>query len=140
MNQNHDQQEFIYTYSAKDQREIDRIRQKYTVNPKDAKLQRLHDLDVSVQSYASAASIAVGVIGSLVMGAGLSVVMTEFGQILGLGIYAAPLGIAIGVVGIAIATCAYPVYRAVSERRRKKIAPEILTLLDELDRENEKKD
>lgn len=140
MNQNHDQQEFIYTYSAKDQREIDRIRQKYTVNPKDAKLQRLHDLDVSVQSYASAASIAVGVIGSLVMGAGLSVVMTEFGQILGLGIYAAPLGIAVGVVGIAIATCAYPVYRAVSERRRKKIAPEILTLLDELDRENEKKD
>lgn len=140
MNQNNDQQEFIYTYSAKDQGEIDRIRQKYTVNPKDAKLQRLHNLDASVQSHASAASIAVGTVGALIMGAGMSVVMTEFGRLLGLGAFTAPVGIAISVVGLAIAICAYPIYRAVSERRRKKIAPEVLALLDELDRENEKKD
>ena len=139
MNQNNDQQEFIYTYSAKDQCEIDRIRQKYTVSPKDAKLQRLHNLDTSVQSRASAASIAVGTIGALIMGVGMSMVMTEFGQFLGLGAYTSPVGIAIGVVGLAIAICAYPLYRAVSERRRKKITPEILSLLDELDRENEKK-
>ena len=140
MNQNNDQQEFIYTYSAKDQSEIDRIRQKYTTNPKDDKIKRLHDLDASVHSRASAASIAVGTVGALIMGAGMSIVMTEFGQFFGLGAYTSPVGIAIGVVGLAIAICAYPLYRAVSERRRKKIAPEILSLLDELDRENGKKD
>ena len=140
MNQNNDQQEFIYTYSAKEQCEIDRIRQKYTVSPKDAKLQRLHDLDASVQNRASAASIAVGTVGALIMGVGMSMIMTEFGQFLGLGAYTAPVGIAVGIVGLAIAICAYPLYRAVSEHRRKKIAPEILSLLDELDRENEKKD
>ncbi|MBE6675885.1 MAG: hypothetical protein E7594_03485 [Ruminococcaceae bacterium] len=140
MNQNNDQQEFIYTYSAKDQSEIDRIRQKYTTNPKDDKIKRLHDLDASVHSRASAASIAVGTVGALIMGAGMSIVMTEFGQFFGLGAYTSPVGIAIGVVGLAIAICAYPLYRTVSERRRKKIAPEILSLLDELDRENGKKD
>ena len=140
MNQNNDQQEFIYTYSAKDQSEIDRIRQKYTTNPKDDKIKRLHDLDASVHSRASAASIAVGTVGALIMGAGMSMVMTEFGQFFGLGAFTAPIGIAIGVVGLAIAICAYPLYRTVSERRRKKIAPEILSLLEELDRENGKKD
>ena len=140
MNQNNDQQEFIYTYNAKDQCEIDRIREKYTVNPRDTKLQRLHDLDASVHSSASAAAIATGTVGALIMGMGMSVVMTEFGQMLGLGIYTAPLGIAVGVMGLAIAICAYPVYRAVSEKRKKQIAPRILALLDELDRENEKKD
>jgi len=140
VNQNNDQQEFIYTYSAKDQSEIDRIRQKYTTNPKDDKIKRLHDLDASVHSRASAASIAVGTVGALIMGAGMSIVMTEFGQFFGLGAYTSPVGIAIGVVGLAIAICAYPLYRTVSERRRKKIAPEILSLLDELDRENGKKD
>lgn len=140
MNQNNDQQEFIYTYSAKDQSEIDRIRQKYTTNPKDDKIKRLHDLDASVHSRASAASIAVGTVGALIMGVGMSMVMTEFGQFFGLGAYTSPVGIAIGVVGLAIAICAYPLYRTVSERRRKKIAPEILSLLDELDRENGKKD
>ena len=140
MNQNNDQQEFIYTYSAKDQSEIDRIRQKYTTNPKDDKIKRLHDLDASVHSRASAASIAVGTVGALIMGVGMSMVMTEFGQFFGLGAYTSPVGIAIGVVGLAIAICAYPLYRTVSERRRKKIAPEILSLLDELDREKGKKD
>lgn len=140
MNQNNDQQEFIYTYSAKNQSEIDRIRQKYATDPKDDKLKRLHDLDASVHSRASAAAIAIGTVGSLIMGLGMSAFMTEFGQILGLGAYTAPVGIAVGVVGLAIAVCAYPVYRAVGEHRRKKIAPEILSLLDELDRENEKKD
>ena len=140
MNQNNDQQEFIYTYSAKDQSEIDRIRQKYMTNPKDDKLKRLHDLDAGVHSRASAASIAVGMIGALIMGVGMSTVMTELGQILGLGAFTAPVGIAVGIVGLAIAICAYPLYRAISEHRRKKITPEILSLLDELDRENEKKD
>lgn len=135
MTQNNDQQEFIYTYSAKDQREIDRIRQKYETNPVDEKLQRLHNLDASVHGRASAVSIAMGTIGSLIMGLGMSTVMTEFGQVLGLGIMATPIGIIVGVVGLAVAICAYPVYRAISEHRKKKVAPEILLLIEELEKQ-----
>ncbi len=138
MNRNNDQQEFIYTYSAKDKEEIDRIRQKYTIDAHEDKLRQLHDLDASVQNRASAASIAVGVVGSLIMGLGMSVVMTEIGQIMGLGLYATPVGIIIGIAGLAAAICAYPIYRTVSERRKKQIAPKILALLDELDREKKK--
>ena len=135
MNQNNDQQEFIYTYSAKDQSEIDRIRQKYETNPTDVKLQRLHDLDASVHNCATAASIAVGTIGSLIMGFGMSTVMTNLGEALGLGAFAVPVGIAIGVVGLVIAVCAYPLYRVISEHRKKKVAPEILALIEELEKQ-----
>ena len=135
MNQNNDQQEFIYTYSAKDKDEIDRIRQKYQVAPQDSKLQRLHDLDSSVHSRGSACAIAVGTLGALIMGAGMSIVMTEFGQSIGLGAYAPVVGIAIGIIGLTLAICAYPIYRAVCERRKKKIAPEILSLIEELEQE-----
>ncbi|MBQ7378638.1 MAG: hypothetical protein IJW70_03025 [Clostridia bacterium] len=137
MNQNNDQQEFIYTYSAKDKDEISRIRKKYEVNAKDHKLKRLHDLDASVQGYASSASIAIGTIGTLIMGTGMSAVMVEeFGTYLNLGIYTTPIGIAVGIAGLAIAICAYPVYRAVSEKRKKQIAPEILSLIEELEKED----
>lgn len=135
MNQNNDQQQFIYTYSAKDKDEIDRIRQKYTTNPKESQLKRLHDLDASVHNRASAFAIALGTVGALIMGFGMSTVMTEFGQILGLGAMTTPVGIVVGVMGLAVAICAYPVYRSVSERRKKKIAPEILSLVEELEKE-----
>lgn len=140
MNQNNDQQKFIYTYSAKDKDEIDRIRQKYVTNPKDDKLKQLQDLDASVQSIASAVAIAVGVVGSLIMGIGMSTVMTDIGQIMGLGVYATPIGIAIGLVGLAIAVCAYPLYRTVSEKRKKQIAPRVLSLIEELEKQDRKSD
>ena len=139
MNQNNEQQEFIYTYSAKDQVEIDRIRQKYETTPKDDKLKQLHDLDASVHSYASAAAIAVGVVGALIMGVGMSAVMTDIGEVLGLGVFIIPVGILIGLIGLAIAVCAYPLYRAVSEKRKKQIAPKVLALLDEIEQSQEKK-
>ena len=133
MNQNNDQQEFIYTYSAKDQSEIDRIRQKYETNPVDEKLQRLHNLDASVHNSATAASIAVGTIGSLIMGFGMSMCMTDMGRILGdHRDLAMTVGILIGLVGGALAGLAYPLYSLILRRERKRIAPEILRLTDEL--------
>lgn len=136
MNQNNDQQKFIYTYSAKENAEIESIRKKYQTPEADSKLQQLHALDASVYRCANAAAIAVGVVGSLLMGVGMSMVMTPFGDLL--GIYEYPLGIATGLVGLAIAVCAYPLYRAVYEHRKNKVAPRILQLLDELD--EQKKD
>jgi Tfp pilus assembly protein PilE len=42
------------------------------------------------------------------------------------------IGIVIGVVGGVLAGVAYPVYNAIVKAKRKKIAPEIIRLTDEL--------
>lgn len=42
------------------------------------------------------------------------------------------LGISVGLVGMAWVAMAYPVYKWTLKKERKKIAPEILRLTDEL--------
>jgi hypothetical protein len=74
-----------------------------------------------------------GVIGTLVLGFGMSLCMTDFGAMIGLhGSNAFIAGIPLGIVGGVLAGLAYPVYQAIVKARRKKLAPEILRLSDEL--------
>lgn len=120
---------FKYTYSAYQQEEIESIRKKYT-SPQEDKMEQLRRLDASVGKKATAAAIALGVVGTLVMGFGMSAVMSDFGSIFGGA--ALPMGIATGVVGIAMLICAYPVYNVIIKKERAKAAPEILRLTDEL--------
>ena len=125
---------FQYTYSAKEQDEIKTIRSKYSP-PEETqdKLSRLRKLDEGVTKKASAAALVLGILGSLVLGSGMSLFMTDLGKALfpdsGL---AMPLGILIGIVGILLICIAYPAYLQVVKKERKKIAPEILRLTDEL--------
>lgn len=117
------------TYSAQQQEEVNLIRQKYIPKEPD-KMERLRALDASVEKKASTVSIAVGVIGTLILGIGMSLAMSDFGAILGSAAFA--VGIIIGLVGIAVLGCAYPLYNRTLKKERKKIAPEILKLTDEL--------
>ena len=133
-NNNQEQNGFTYTYSAKEQSEIKRIREKYTA-PTEAedKMTRLRRLDASVTNTAQAFALAFGVIGTLVLGCGMSICMTEIGEILGISEDMAMIvGIPIGIVGGLLASLAYPVYNAIVKARRKKLAPEIIRLTDEL--------
>ena len=125
---------FSYTYSAKEQAEIRKIRAKYTVpNKTEDKLARLRRLDASVTQAAQAVAILLGVIGTLILGAGMSLCLVEFEEFLGMQKEVAmSVGIGIGVVGGVLASLAYPVYNAVVKHRRKKLAPEIIRLTDEL--------
>ena len=125
---------FNYTYSAKEQEEIKAIRQKYTpAEEKEDKMTRLRRLDSAVIKKAQAASIALGTIGALIMGIGMSLVMTDIGAALGaLQKISFPLGIAIGVLGMVTLCFAYPVYEKIIKTQRKKLAPEIIRLADEL--------
>ena len=67
------------------------------------------------------------------MGIGMSLVMTEFSEILGLHReLAMPVGIIIGFAGIILVCMAYPVYNFILRKQREKIAPEIIRLTDEL--------
>lgn len=120
---------FNYTYSAAQQEEIKHIRNKYAP-PQESKMQQLRRLDRRVTQKAQAWSIALGVIGTLIMGSGMSLVMTQ--QSLFDGGAAMLLGIAVGLVGIVLLALAYPVYNRILKRERRRIAPEILRLSDEL--------
>lgn len=126
---NNNNETFKMTYSAEQQEEIDKIRKKYAPREQD-KMERLRALDASVGKKATTVSITVGIIGTLLMGAGMSLTMSDLGDVI--GSLAMPIGIAVGVVGIAILACAYPIYDHTIKKERKKIAPEIIRLTDEL--------
>lgn len=127
--QNHET--FQYTYSVKEQEELQKIRSKYL--PKEEnKLDQLLQLDASVTRKATMHSVTVGSIGALIMGIGMSLSMTNIGTSLGLGNTALPIGIMIGVAGMTLVGIAYPVYLLALKKERAKIAPEILRLTDEL--------
>lgn len=123
---------FKYTYSAKEQDEIKQIRQKYQSQEEDS-MTRLRKLDASATSKASIISLVLGSIGTLILGIGMSLIMTDFAVRLGMsGMINMFVGILAGVFGIVLVALAYPVYNKVLNRERKKIAPEILKLTDEL--------
>ena len=123
---------FHYTYSAKEQEEIKAIRKKYAA-PEQAedKMAQLRRLDAGVYSKASTASLVVGIIGALIMGIGMSLIMTDIGEMLG-NVLAMIIGISVGIVGIVLVCLAYPLYNRTIKKERKRIAPEILRLTDEL--------
>lgn len=112
------------SYSAQENKEIKKIRDKYTEpNEKEAKLSQLRKLDASVHNKAMALSLSVGIIGSLVLGFGMSCILV-FDWIIA--------GIFSGIIGAAIMVLAYPLYKTHFEKLRKKAAPLILKLTDEL--------
>lgn len=127
---------FRYTYSAKEQEELRRIREKYASreeNKEENKMEQLRKLDASVTRKATVVALVMGILGTLVMGIGMSFTMTELGSYIGIrGMFAMILGIVIGVIGMTFAGCAYPVYRSVLRKERERIAPEMLRLADEL--------
>ena len=120
---------FKMTYSAQQQEEIHQIREKYA--PKEpSKMERLRALDAGATQKATMVSIVVGVVGTLIMGMGMSLAMSEFGALLGSAAF--PVGVVLGILGMAILALAYPIYNRTLKKERAKIAPEILKLTDEL--------
>ena len=134
MENNNENNGFQYTYSAKEQAELKRIREKYTPTTEvEDKMERLRRLDASVTQKAQAVALIFGVIGALILGTGMSLCMTDFAQILGSHRdMAMVVGIPVGLVGGVLAALAYPMYNLIVKRERKKIAPEIIRLTDEL--------
>lgn len=125
-----DEKGFQYTYSAKEQNEINDIRKKYLPKEED-KMAQLRRLDASVYRKGTVVSLVIGIIGALIMGAGMSLVMTDIGAKLGMASVMVP-GIVIGIVGMIGVCLAYPVYQAVTKHERERIAPEIIRLSNEL--------
>lgn len=124
--------DFKYTYSANEQEEIKRIRQKYQPKEED-KMTRLRKLDAQVTQKATSISLVLGIVGALIMGSGMSLMMTDLGRVLGMtDMTSMIVGVVIGLLGIVLVALAYPVYNRVSKKESEKVAPEILRLTEEL--------
>ena len=124
------QETFSYTYSAQQQEEVQNIRKKYPP-PEEDKMERLRKLHHSATQKAQIWALVLGVVGALVMGTGMSLVMTDIGKAVGMTNALLP-GIVIGMFGVIPVVFAYPAYNRVLRKERQRIAPEILRLTDEL--------
>ena len=120
---------FNFTYSATQRQEVESIRKKYLPKETD-KMEQLRRLHRSAGQKAQAWAIAVGVIGTLIMGTGMSLFLTELGA--KLGNLSMVLGICVGVAGMILIALAYPVYNRTLKKERQRIAPQILQLTEEL--------
>ena len=130
-NNNQKPKEFSYTYSAKEQAELKKIREKYTAPTEtEDKMARLRKLDAGVTKTAQAIALIFGILGTLILGLGMSIIMTDLSDIF--GDLSMVIGIAVGLFGGTLASLAYPIYNAIVKAKRKKIAPEIIRLTDEL--------
>ena len=121
-------EKFVYSYSAKQQKEIEEIRSKY-IPKKENKLDEIRNLDELVTKKATIISIVIGLISTLVFGFGLCCILewkeTMFIQ-----------GLIIGIFGILGIVSAFPLYNIILRKQRSKIAHKILKLSDELMDEN----
>ena len=117
---------FNYTYSASQQEEIKRIREKYAPpTQEEDKMELLRKLDASVTKPGTIVSLIVGIISALIFGVGMCCTMVWADTLFIPGIF---IGI-FGMVGIIVT---YPIYNRITKKQREKLAPEIIRLSDEL--------
>ena len=115
---------FEYTYSAPQQSEVQKIREKYL--PKEVtKLDQLRALDAGVTKRGTAVSMVHGILYALVLGLGMSCCMVWADKLF------LP-GVLIGCIGLAGVAATYPIYNRIVKQDRERIAPEILRLTEEL--------
>ena len=96
-----------------------------------SELDALRELDTKVKRPANVFGYVFGSISAIIMGTGMSLVMTDIGAAVGITDAMIP-GIAIGVVGLGMALITYPVYKSILNARKKKYGDEILKLSDEI--------
>ena len=115
---------FEYTYSAREQEEIRNIRKKY-LPPEETKLDKLRKLDKDTTRKGCTVSIAVGILGCLLLGIGMCCTMVWMGSLFIPGVF-------IGILGIGMIAAAYPIYARITKKEREKLAPQILKLTEDL--------
>ncbi len=109
---------------------VEKIRSQYT-QQENTDLDALKALDARVKKPANVFGYVYGSIGAIVMGSGMSLVMTDIGTMLGMTETLIP-GIAVGVVGMGMALTTYPIYKKILNSRKKKYAAKIMELSDRI--------
>ena len=125
-----EQNNYSYTYSAPENQEVQNIRKKYLPEEVSA-LDKLKALDAKVKKPANIFAYTYGSVSAIIMGAGMSLVMTDIGAMIGMASTMVP-GIVIGIVGLGMALTTYPIYKKMLAKRSAKYGPEILALSEKL--------
>ena len=113
---------------------VQKIRTQYT-EKEHTQLDALKDLDKKVKRLANVFAYIFGTIGAIIMGSGMSLVMTEIGSMIGVENTMIP-GIVVGVIGLIMVIINYPIYKKILSSRREKYADKIIALSDEIMQEN----
>lgn len=111
-----------YTPNEQDKRRAEQIRRQYIARDAN-KVEQLKEIDKKVKTPGRVTSIIIGVIGAIIMGAGMSMIMVWEQMVSGL---------ILSIPGIIAALLAYPVYEFITKSRKEKYADEIIRLSDEL--------
>ena len=109
---------------------VQKIRTQYT-EKENTQLDELKKLDLKVKKPANVFAYVFGSISAIIMGSGMSLVMTDIGDIIGIEntmVY----GIVIGVIGMLMAIINFPLFKKFLASRRKKYAKEIIALSDKI--------
>jgi hypothetical protein len=105
---------------------VEKIRSQYT-EQQHTELDALKALDAKVKKPANVFGYLYGSIGAMVMGAGMSLVLTDIGSMLGMTKTLIP-GIAVGIVGLVMSCTTYPIYKKILNSRKKKYSGKIMEL------------
>lgn len=109
---------------------VQKIRTQYT-EKEHTQLDALKELDTKVKRPVNIFAYVFGSISAVIMGSGMSLVMTDIGTQLGMTETMIP-GIVIGVIGMVMAIANYPMHKSLLASRRKKYAGQIIELSDKL--------
>ena len=107
-----------------------KIRTQY-MEKQSTELDALRELDAKVKRPVNVFAYVFGSISAIIMGAGMSLVMTDIGATIGMASTMVP-GIVIGVAGMIMALVNYPIYKGILGSRKKKFSAEILKLSDKI--------
>lgn len=109
---------------------VQKIRTQYTEREYTA-FDALKKLDKTVKRPAQVFAYVFGSVAAIIMGSGMSLVMTDISETLGIASPMLP-GIVIGLAGMAMAVVNYPIYKRMLNSRRKKYANDIIELSDKI--------
>ena len=109
---------------------VQKIRTQYT-EKESTELDALRELDAKVKRPANVFAYVFGSISAIIMGCGMSLVMTDIGATVGISDPMLP-GIIIGIAGMFMAIINYPIFKGILSARRKKFADKIIAISDKI--------
>ena len=110
---------------------VQKIRAQY-MEKAPSELDGLRELDAKVKRPANVFAYVFGSISAIIMGCGMSLVMTDIADIIGMDADPMISGIVIGIVGMLMAIVNYPMYKGILNSRKKKYGAEILKLSEKI--------
>ena len=122
----------VFIMNKNDQQFIaQKIRAQY-MEKESTELDELRAIDAKVKRPANVFAYVFGSISAIIMGAGMSLVMTDIADTVGISGDPMILGTVIGGVGMIMALLNYPIYKGILNSRKKKYGERILKLSEKI--------